>query len=37
MAPHIILDLVTPLVTYGSHPVMLKKADGIVLDKSGKP
>jgi len=37
VAPHIILDLLAPLVAYGSHPVTLKKADGIVLDKPGKP
>jgi len=37
VAPHIILDLLAPLVAYGSHPLTLKKADGIVLDKPGKP
>jgi len=35
--PHLIQDLVTPLVTYGSHPLTLKRADGIMLDKPGKP
>ena len=37
VAPHLIQDLLAPLVTYGSHPLSLKKADGIVLDKPGKP
>ena len=37
MAPYLIQDLLAPLVTYGSHPLSLKRADGIVLDKPGKP
>jgi len=37
VAPHLIYDLLAPLVVYGSHPLKLKKADGIVLDKPGKP
>ena len=37
MAPHLIHDLLAPLVVYGSHPLTLKRADGIVLDKLGKP
>ena len=37
VAPHLIQDWLAPLVTYGSHPLSLKKADGIVLDKPGKP
>ena len=37
VAPHLIYDLLAPLVTYGSHPLSLKRADGIVLDKPGKP
>ena len=37
VAPHLIRDLLAPLVTYGSHPLTLKRADGIVLDKHGKP
>jgi len=36
-ASHLIHDLLTPLMTYGSHPLTLKRADGIVLDKPGKP
>ena len=36
-APHLIHDLLAPLVAYGSHPLTLKRADGIVLDKPGKP
>jgi len=37
VAPHIILELLAPLVAYGSHPLTLKRADGIILDKPGKP
>jgi len=37
LAPHLIHDLLTPLVVYGSHPFTLKWADGIVLDTTGKP
>jgi len=37
VAPHLIQDLLAPLVTYGSHPLTLKRADGSVLDKPGKP
>jgi len=37
VAPHLIHDLLAPLVAYGSHPHPLKKADGIVLDKPAKP
>jgi len=37
VTPRIILDLLSSLVAYGSHPLTLKKADGIVLDKPGKP
>ena len=37
VAPHLIHGLLAPLVTYGSHPLTLKRADGIVLDKPGKP
>ena len=36
-APHLIHDLLAPLVAYWSHPLTLKRADGIMLDKSGKP
>ena len=36
VAPHLIHDLLAPLVAYGSHPLTLKRADGIVLDKPGK-
>ena len=36
-APHLIYDLLAPLVSYGSHPLTLTRADGIVLDKPGKP
>ena len=37
VAPHLIHDLLDPLVTYGSHPLTLKRAEGIVRDKPGKP
>jgi len=37
VAPHLIYDLLAPFVLYGSHPLTLKSADGIVLDKPGKP
>ena len=35
--PSILLDLLSPLVTYGHHPTTLKHANGVVLDKPGKP
>jgi len=37
VAPHLIHDLLAPLVAYGIHPPALKMADGILLDKPGKP
>jgi len=37
VAPHVIQDLLAPLVAHGFHPPALKMADGIVLDKPGKP
>ena len=37
VASHLILGLLAPLVTYGSHPLTLKRAADIVLDKPGKP
>jgi len=37
VAPHLIQDLLAPLVAYGLHPPALKMADDIVLDKPGKP
>jgi len=37
VAPHLIHDLLAPLVAYGFHPPGLTMADGIVLDKPGKP
>jgi len=37
VAPHLIHNLLAPLVTYGSHPLTLKRADGIVLHKPRKP
>jgi len=36
VAPHLIHNLLAPLVAYGSHPLTLKRADGIVLDMPGK-
>ena len=35
--PSILLDLLSPLVTFGHHPPCLKHANGVVLDKPGKP
>ena len=35
-APHLFLNYLSPMVTYGFHQPSLKKADGIVLDKPGK-
>ena len=35
--PAILLDLLSPLVTFGYHPPWLKHANGVVLDKPGKP
>ena len=37
MAPHLIYDLLAPLVAYGFQPPALKMGNGIVLDKPGKP
>jgi len=37
VAPHLIQDLLAPLVAHGFHPPALKMADRIVLDKPGKP
>jgi len=34
--PTIILDLLSPLVAFGYHPLSLKTANGVVLDKPGK-
>ena len=36
MAPHLIMTLMAPLVSFGFHPPALKKSDGIVLDNAGK-
>jgi len=33
----LLLSLFTPLLTYGYHPIAMKKANGIVLDKPRKP
>ena len=35
--PNLLLDLLAPLVTFGYHPASLKHANGVVLDKPGKP
>ena len=35
--PSLLLDLLAPLVTFGYHPTILKHANGVVLDKPGKP
>jgi len=34
--PTIILELLSPLVAFGYHPLSLKTANGVVLDKPGK-
>jgi len=36
VAPHLMQDLLAPVVAHGFHPPALKMADGIVLDKPGK-
>jgi len=36
VAPHLSHDHLAPLVVYRSHPLTLKRANGIVLDKPGK-
>ena len=35
--PTLLLDLLAPLVAFGYHPTSLKHANGVVLDKPGKP
>ena len=35
--PNLLLDLLAPLVTFGYHPTCLKHANGVDLDKPGKP
>ena len=35
--PAILLDLLSPLVTFSYHPLCLKHANGVILDKPGKP
>ena len=35
--PCLLLDLLAPLVAFGYHPTSLKHANGVVLDKPGKP
>ena len=35
--PNLLLDLLAPLVAFGYHPTTLKHANGVVLDKPGKP
>ena len=35
--PAILLDMLSPLVTFGYHPPCLKHANRVVLDKPGKP
>jgi len=37
VALHLIHDLLAPLVDHGFHPPTLKRGNGIVLDKPGKP
>ena len=35
--PNLLLDLLAPLVAFGYYPTTLKHANGVVLDKPGKP
>src|SRR5437588_7875979 len=35
--PDILISLLNPLILYGFHPLSLKKANGVVLSKPGKP
>ena len=35
--PDLLLDLLSPLLAFGYHPTTLKHANGVVLDKPGKP
>ena len=35
--PSLLIDLLAPLVAFGHHPTTLKQANGVVLDKPGKP
>ena len=35
--PNLLLDLLAHLVAFGDHPTTLKHANGVVLDKPGKP
>ena len=35
--PNLLLDLLLPLVAFGHHSATLKHANGVVLDKPGKP
>ena len=37
VAPHLLTDLLAPLLKFGHHPASLKKANGVVLNKPGKP
>src|SRR5437879_486856 len=36
-APHLLTELLNPPLQFGYHPASLKKANGLVLDKPGKP
>ena len=35
--PHLLTDLLNPPLRFGYHPASLKRANGVVLDKPGKP
>ena len=37
IAPSVLTSLLAPLFRFGHHPSSLKKANGVVLDKPGKP
>src|SRR5205807_9570044 len=36
-APQLLTDLLNPPLKFGYHPASLKRANGVVLDKPGKP
>ena len=37
IAPDILISLLGPLLLFGHHPASMKMANGVVLDKAGKP
>ena len=37
IAPSLLTSVLAPLLRFGHHPSFLKKANGVVMDKPGKP